>query len=205
MIPEYPRSVGLNRSQQMSRIRGRDTQPELVIRRRLWAEGLRYRLHFRTPGGRADIAFPGLKVAVFIDGCFWHGCPEHYVRPRSSTEFWSAKLRANVQRDVDQTLKLENDGWRVCRVWEHEVFEHPDRVVRQIRRAIMRMRWAPEDCWRVFEVVEIDPILDRETRSMRELRGRECPQKRTQIRSTKKWATKGAPKLLRNNGKASNP
>ena len=91
--------MALTRSQNMSRIRGSDTRPEMVVRRALWSRGHRYRAGYKTPGGKADVAFPGKKIAVFIDGCFWHGCPAHYVRPRSREDFWSAKLLENVQRD----------------------------------------------------------------------------------------------------------
>src|SRR4051794_31349953 len=104
----------------MSRIRGANTTPELIVRRGLWKCGLRYRLHAKTPGGKADIVVPSAKFALFIDGCFWHGCPEHYVRPGSRNEFWDAKLRENVDRDRRQTLKLDAEGWTVVRVWEHE-------------------------------------------------------------------------------------
>src|SRR5262245_58811764 len=125
-LGEYPAWVALTRSEQMARIRGRNTTPELLLRRLLWEAGLRYRLHAKTPAGRPDIAFPQSRVAVFIDGCFWHGCPDHYVRPRSSSEFWSRKLAENVRRDATQTRRLEALGWRVCRFWEHEIFEAAD-------------------------------------------------------------------------------
>ncbi len=89
---------GLTRSQQMSRIRGGNTNPERIVARALWAAGLRYRLRLSRLAGRPDIVFTGARLAVFIDGCFWHGCPEHYVRPRSRSVFWRRKLRENVAR-----------------------------------------------------------------------------------------------------------
>lgn len=179
--------MGLSRSQQMSRIRGRHTTPERVLRTLLWGSGLRYRLHARTPAGRPDIVFPRAKVAVFVDGCFWHGCPDHYVRPRSSTDFWAAKLLENVRRDIGQTRQLEALGWRVCRVWEHEVFEHPDRTVERVRSATCGTRWRPPASWRVFKVVEVDPSNDRERRYMRELRDGTRRRSVTRHRSTRKW------------------
>src|SRR5580692_10585444 len=109
--------MGLSRSEQMARIRSRNTTPERVLRGLLWSAGLRYRLHATTPAGRPDIVFPGTRVAVFVDGCFWHGCPDHYVRPRSSSDFWSRKLLENFKRDGAQTERLEALGWRVCRIW----------------------------------------------------------------------------------------
>src|SRR4051812_21964937 len=119
--------MALTRSEQMARIRGVNTTPELRLRARLWSTGLRYRLHLRTPAGRPDLVIPGAQVAVYIDGCQWHGCPKHYVRPRSKDEFWAAKLHENVARDLRQTQQLEALGWRVLRFWEHEVWEEPER------------------------------------------------------------------------------
>lgn len=110
-----------DRSDAMSRIRGKNTKPEVLLRKSLWARGLRYRLHRATPAGRPDIVFPGPRVAIFVDGCFWHGCPAHYVPPRSREAFWARKLKTNVERDQRQTRELERSGWRVMRVWEHEV------------------------------------------------------------------------------------
>lgn len=98
----------LTRSENMARIRGKDTAPELVIRRGLWKAGIRYRLQTKTPGGKADFVVPARKLALFVDGCFWHGCPEHYVRPRTSNPFLDSKLRENVDRDRRQSEQLNN-------------------------------------------------------------------------------------------------
>ena len=176
-----------SRSEQMSRIRGKNTEPELVLRRMLWHQGLRYRLHARTAAGRPDLVFPGPKVAVFIDGCFWHGCPDHYVRPRSSSEFWAGKLGENVRRDIAQTRQLEDLGWRVCRVWEHEVLEDPGRVARKVTRAVKAQKWRADDSWRVLRVTPLDREGTRERRHLRELRGRARSRAVTRIRSTRKW------------------
>lgn len=148
----------LNRSKQMARIRAKDTRPELLLRRMLWGLGYRYRLQYRTPGGRADLAFVGKRVAVFLDGCFWHGCPEHYVPPRSSRAFWARKLRDNVSRDQRQARRLEEAGWLALRFWEHEVFESPDSVARQVRQAVTRRRSLAGERPRVVAV----DFLDRE-------------------------------------------
>ena len=179
--------MALSRSEQMARIRSRNTGPEMTLRRALWSAGLRYRVHATTPAGRPDIVFPGARVAVFIDGCFWHGCPDHYVRPRSSEQFWSRKLAENCRRDSAQTKRLEDIGWRVCRVWEHEVFETPERLVMRIRSAIASTRWRPPRCWRVVRVAEIDRVLDRERRYLQDLRDSRRRKTVTQCRSTKKW------------------
>lgn len=111
------------RSQLMSRIQGRNTKPELALRRLAWSMGLRYRLHRRVEGTRPDMVFPGPRVAVFVDGCFWHCCPLHGVMPKSNPSFWETKLRRNVERDREADARLEAAGWRIIRLWEHEV-EH---------------------------------------------------------------------------------
>ena len=123
------------RSYCMSRIRGRDTKPELLLRTALWAAGLRYRLANRLPG-KPDIVFPGRRVAVFVDGCFWHGCPEHYKRPFSNTEFWDAKISGNRERDNRRTKELRKAGWKVIRIWDHEIKKNPLRVVNKVVRAL---------------------------------------------------------------------
>jgi DNA mismatch endonuclease (patch repair protein) len=103
--------------------RERDTGIEREIRSRLHARGLRFRVHRRLLKGsrrEVDVVFPGAKVAVFVDGCFWHGCPEHGTWPRNNAEFWRRKIEGNVERDRDTDARLEADGWTVVRVWEHE-------------------------------------------------------------------------------------
>jgi DNA mismatch endonuclease (patch repair protein) len=138
----------------MSRIRGKDTKPEHRLRRALWAAGLRYRKHARTRAGRPDIVFPGPRVAVFVDGCFWHGCPDHYVRPRTRAGFWAEKLRANTARDRRQTLELESADWLVMRVWECELHEQHDvdAVVTDVRRAVRDGVRSPAARWVVVRV-----------------------------------------------------
>lgn len=120
----------------MARIRGFDTSPELTLRRALWNQGLRYRVKLRTVGGVPDVAFPAARVAVFIDGCFWHGCPLHYARPRSNESFWSAKLVTNIERDCRQSRALEAASWWVLRLWEHEVLLELALAVERVRRSI---------------------------------------------------------------------
>lgn len=109
------------RRRMMSRIRGRNTAPELRLRRNVWSLGLRYRLHYRIGRTRPDMVFIGAKLAIFVDGCFWHGCPQHSTMPKSNREFWEQKLRRNCERDVQNTRQLEAEGWRVLRFWEHEI------------------------------------------------------------------------------------
>src|SRR5438270_108270 len=132
--------MALSRSQQMSRIRGRHTKPEESLRHMLVAAGLRCRRYKLTPAGRPDFVFSAAQVALYLDGCQWHGCPVHYVPPRSNVAFWSAKLAMNSARDRRQTLLLESLGWQVVRVWEHEVIEAPDQVIGRIRRVLSAVR-----------------------------------------------------------------
>lgn len=152
----------LSRSQQMSRIRGKNTLPERRLRSALWTAGLRYRLHVRILNCCPDIVFLGKKVAVFIDGCFWHGCPIHYVRPRTREPFWANKLVENVERDRLQTLALESNGWRVVRVWEHEVQSDLGIVVNRVRSALFDQHWSPAEDIRVYRVQRINDSTEEE-------------------------------------------
>ena len=138
----------MDRSENMSRIRGRDTVPEVELRRAVWRLGLRYQLNRRVAGIRPDFIFPKMKLAVFVDGCFWHGCPDHYVRPRSSTaDFWASKLAQNVARDGRQLKHLQAEGWRVVRVWEHEVEKNLVGTAQFIREAALRPIPVSEERW----------------------------------------------------------
>lgn len=103
----------------------------MLLRKALWASGLRYRLHAKLPG-RPDIAFTKVKVAVFIDGCFWHRCPLHGVMPKSNVDFWKRKLMGNVKRDRKNDALLQGEGWYVLRLWEHQVETELVKVVKQI-------------------------------------------------------------------------
>jgi DNA mismatch endonuclease, patch repair protein len=116
----------------------RDTQPEMALRRALHASGYRYRVDWPLPGlprRRADIAFPARRVAVFVDGCFWHRCPSHKSAPANNREWWAAKLAANVERDRHTDDHLRRLGWTVVRVWEHEP---PDEAVEIVVDVLQR-------------------------------------------------------------------
>jgi DNA mismatch endonuclease, patch repair protein len=128
------------RSALMSRIRGRDTRPEVDLRRRLWKKGLRYRTHFQRLAGRPDVVFIGAKVAVFVDGCFWHGCPEHRVWPSSRVSFWRKKLEGNQARDAAVTNQLRLAGWVVLRLWEHEIQSDPEAAANLVWVLVERRR-----------------------------------------------------------------
>ena len=107
----------------MSRAPRRETAPELALRRALHAAGHRFRVVYPVPGNRrrtVDIAFTRARLAVFVDGCFWHSCPEHGTRPRANEAWWAGKLEANRSRDADTDRLLREAGWSVVRIWEHE-------------------------------------------------------------------------------------
>lgn len=103
--------------------RSRDTGPELALRRAVHSLGLRYRVAVQPVSGvrrTADLVFPRARVAVFMDGCFWHGCPLHYTAPVANAAFWAEKVTRNQTRDHEIDALLESAGWRVLRFWEHE-------------------------------------------------------------------------------------
>lgn len=132
--PPRPRDIATRR--RMESQRQRDTAPETQLRRELHRRGLRYRVDhpIPLPRRRADIVFTGQRVAVFVDGCYWHGCPEHATAPKTNADWWRRKLDANIDRDRDTDRRLETAGWLVIRVWEHEnLSEAADRVEAAVR------------------------------------------------------------------------
>lgn len=122
----------------MQRVRQKNTSAESALRRELHARGLRYRIHVPVlikPRRVADVVFGGLHVAVFVDGCFWHGCPLHATWPKENAEFWRAKIVANQERDRDTDERLRAAGWTIVRVWAHEPPAHAaSRISKIIRR-----------------------------------------------------------------------
>lgn len=118
--------------------RSRDTAPEGAVRRLVHGYGLRYRVAQRPiPGLRrtADLVFRRTKVAVFVDGCFWHGCPIHGTLPKVNSDYWIPKLARNVERDRETDARLRREGWLVVRIWEHE---DPAKAALRVRRAVER-------------------------------------------------------------------
>ncbi|GAA5144587.1 very short patch repair endonuclease [Microbacterium pseudoresistens] len=119
--------------------RRRDTKPELAIRSPLHAAGLRYRVDFAPLGGRrrADIVFTRWRVAVFVDGCFWHRCPLHATYPKRNCDYWLPKLQRNIDRDRETDEQLRSSGWIVVRCWEHDP---PVEVAKRIEHLVRRLR-----------------------------------------------------------------
>lgn len=125
------------RSLLMGRVRQRGTALEIQLRSELRACGARYRTNVRLPG-TPDIAFPVARIAVFVDGCFWHGCPAHGTMPSTNRTFWQNKIRRNRKRDREVKTALHRLGWIAVRVWEHDVKKHADRVARKLLRTLER-------------------------------------------------------------------
>jgi DNA mismatch endonuclease (patch repair protein) len=144
---DRPTALDAATSARLSRQRRADTKPELALRRELHRRGLRYRVALAGLPGRPDIAFTRAKVAVFVDGCFWHRCPRHATMPRNNRDWWADKLSRNVARDRAKDAALAELGWTVLHVWEHEaVGDAADRVQQAVIAAGSRRdRRAPAD------------------------------------------------------------
>jgi len=136
----------------MQAAKPRDTAPEKALRSALYREGLRYRIDvkpIKSLNRRADIVFRSVKVAIFVDGCFWHGCPIHGTQAKANAEFWRLKIKRNKERDVDTSRRLEDAGWKVVRVWEHEDPEKASgkicKIVREHKREKIKHYIKPPD------------------------------------------------------------
>ena len=127
----------------MQRTRTRDTPGEVALRKLLHHRGYRYRIDHKLPGlrRRGDIVFPRDRLAVFVDGCFWHACPEHATWPKTNPEWWEEKILRNVARDRDTDRRLAEAGWTVVRIWEHE--DHREAATR-VEAEIHRLRADPD-------------------------------------------------------------
>ena len=103
----------------MSAIHSKNTLPEICLRKVLWSKGLRFRINYGEE--KIDIAFPSRKIAIFVDGCFWHSCPIHSHVPKTNRNYWLPKLEKNVLRDKLKEERLRREGWTIIRVWEHDL------------------------------------------------------------------------------------
>lgn len=154
IMSKRPASTSPLVSRNMKKVRVRDTEDELAVRRLLYTMGYRYRVQYRPrfPDiGRSsiDISFPGRRVAVFIDGCFWHGCPKHGTVPKANSEWWQNKLSENKASDLRVATALKENGWTVLRFWTHEepesIAERIAKVVSDANRQSLRRGFSPAE------------------------------------------------------------
>lgn len=134
-VSPKPASDGVSR--RMSVTPQKDTSAEMAVRKRLHGMGFRYRVDYpilKKPRRVADIVFPGIQIAIFVDGCFWHGCPEHGTWPKRNADFWRNKILTNQARDKDTDERLTELGWTVIRIWEHE---DPENAAQKIARSVI--------------------------------------------------------------------
>lgn len=124
------------RSRNMSRIKSKNTDPELKLRRHLYSQGYRYRIHCSLKG-KPDIVFPKQKIVIFVHGCYWHGhgCKVDHI-PKSNTEFWNNKIAKNKERDKVTKKVLTKSGWKVLTIWECKILENPQASCNQIIKAL---------------------------------------------------------------------
>lgn len=121
----------------MRRVKNKNTKPEMLLRKALWQHGFRYRLKAKLIG-RPDLVFTRQRLVVFVDGCFWHGCPRCKNIPKSNREFWQAKIDKNMARDVEVTETLRAENWRVLRIWEHDIKKDLSAVVAAVAGHLRR-------------------------------------------------------------------
>ena len=115
----------------MSQIKSKNTKPEKAVKKLIWKKGYRYRIGHGF-AGKPDMVFPSYKVAVFIDGCFWHACPKHCRMPSSNVKYWKQKISGNKKRDKKNNRLLKKEGWKVVRIWEHEIKQNLEKVSNRI-------------------------------------------------------------------------
>ncbi|MGC1709656.1 MAG: very short patch repair endonuclease [Nitrosotalea sp.] len=131
MADKFSRKI---RSEIMSKIRSKNTKPEITIRKILWSKGKRYRVHDRSIFGTPDISSKSKKIVVFIDGCFWHGCKRCYTEPKTNVEFWRNKILQNKRRRELVSTRLKQDGFKTLTFWEHDVMTNPELIANRISK-----------------------------------------------------------------------
>jgi len=120
-------------SRVMASIKSSETRPEVLLRKNLWAQGLRnYRKYPKLPG-RPDLCFPTQKLVIFVDGCFWHGCPSHCRLPKKNSDYWTEKIAYNQERDLRINRELQSNGFTVLRIWEHDITGDVLQIVQQVK------------------------------------------------------------------------
>lgn len=120
----------------MSKIRNKDSKIEIIVRKKLWSEGFRYRKNSTKYFGKPDIVLPKYKTVIFIDSCFWHSCSKHFAMPATRKEFWRKKIERNRKRDKVVNSHYKKNGWEIIRIWEHDLSE--PKLLRKIRSIIKK-------------------------------------------------------------------
>ena len=123
----------------MSRIKGKNTKPEITLRQEMWKIGIKgYRLHWKKASGRPDIAFPSKKVAIFVNGCYWHRCPNcNPSFPKTHQDFWKEKFKQNKERDKNKINDLQEDGWKVIVIWECKIKKNIEECLNKIKDVLI--------------------------------------------------------------------
>ena len=124
------------RSRMMASIKGRDTKPEMIVRCGLHRRGFRFRLHDRKLAGRPDLVLSRYRAAIFVHGCFWHGCPEHYREPDNNSDYWIPKIEKNIKRDQQNSKLIKKMNWKVLRFWEKQITTDLGKCIKKIERAL---------------------------------------------------------------------
>lgn len=126
----------------MSLIRSKNTKPEKALRKllssALYPLGYRYRLHYKRLSGKPDIVFVRHKIAVFVDGAFWHGYDFENLSERLETKYWLPKITQNIERDKKVNQAIRREGWHVLRVWDHEIYKNPDKVIQRVHKMLLK-------------------------------------------------------------------
>ena len=125
--------------------RSRDTKPEMAVRSAVHRRGIRFRVSARPQpelARTADLVLRKTRIAVFVDGCYWHGCPDHHTQPATNSQYWADKIARNIERDSETTAYLQHAGWTVLRFWEHE---DPEAVADQVQEAVHSALASPRD------------------------------------------------------------
>ncbi|MBN2016099.1 very short patch repair endonuclease [Candidatus Dojkabacteria bacterium] len=126
------------RSQIMSKVRSKDTKIEIEFRTELWKKGYRYKKNVSKLKGKPDLYFPKYRTVVFIDSCFWHGCKKHLRMPSSNRGYWESKIRKNINRDKEINKYFKQNGYKIIRVWEHDIQTNLDKSIKRIIRELKK-------------------------------------------------------------------
>ncbi|MCK2158632.1 very short patch repair endonuclease [Exiguobacterium sp. 17-1] len=125
--------------------KSKDTKLEFRVRKVLWKRGLRYRKNVSILFGTPDIAFPNLKFVIFIDSCFWHGCPKHFKLPKKNSLFWEKKIERNIERDLEVTKHYTCNGWTILRIWEHDIKSSFEQIIEEVIITHNKLKYAEEN------------------------------------------------------------